>query len=31
MNDIMPLPHVRNVHSSIVLNELKSTTALELA
>ena len=31
MNDIMPLPHVRNVHSSIVLNELKNTTALDLA
>lgn len=30
MNDIMPLPHVRNVRSSIVLNELKSTTVLEL-
>jgi len=30
MNDIMPLPHVRNVRSSIVLNELKNTTVLEL-
>ena len=30
MNDIMPLPHVRNVRSSIVLNELKSTTVLKL-
>jgi len=30
MNDIMPLAHVRNVRSSIVLNELKSTTVLEL-
>jgi DNA-binding Lrp family transcriptional regulator len=29
MNDIMPLAHVRNVRSSIVLNELKSTTVLE--
>jgi len=31
MNDIMPVPHVRNVRSSIVLNELKNTTVLELA
>lgn len=30
MNDIMPLPHVRNVRSSIVLSELKNTTTLEL-
>ena len=31
MNEIMPLPHVRNVRSSIVLSELKNTTELELA
>ena len=31
MNGIMPVPHVRNVRSSIVLNELKNTTVLELA
>lgn len=30
MNHVMPLPHVRTVRSSIVLNELKATTVLRL-